>query len=62
MIQINAEDKTKYIAQLPLEVREQILYAVEEHLAVTDEEYYLVEEAMNGRICDLEDTIEIEYK
>ena len=57
MIQINAEDKTKHVAQLPHETFIEILNQV---LTTIDDDE-LVSDALSGRICDLEDTIEIKY-
>ena len=57
MIQISVNDQTKYISQLPHDTFTEILNQL--LVTVTDDE--LVNEALNSRVCDLEDTIEIYY-
>ena len=57
MIQINAEDQTRYVASMDTETREQIRNLL--ILAELDNEY--IDRAMDSRVCDLEDTIDIYY-
>ncbi|WP_312471222.1 hypothetical protein [Neobacillus sp.] len=55
--------KTKYICQLPDEIRENIYDEVQNALSkigLSDSELVeAIEAAMNSRLCDLEDTIDI---
>jgi hypothetical protein len=55
--------KTKYIYQLPVEISDDIHNKVRNalyQLGLRDGELEeLIEEAMNSRLCDLEDTIDI---
>ena len=57
MIQINAEDQTRYVASMDTETREQIRNLL--ILAELDNED--IDRAMDSRVCDLEDTIDIYY-
>ena len=57
VIKINAEDQTRYVASMDTETREQIRNLL--ILAELDNED--IDRAMDSRVCDLEDTIDIYY-
>ena len=57
VIKINAEDQTRYVASMDTETREQIRNLL--ILAELDKED--IDRAMDSRVCDLEDTIDIYY-
>lgn len=65
MIKISKDLKTEYIPKLKLAQRQEIGRAVRIVLQLQGlsgkEETKLFKEAMNSKVCDLEDTIEIKY-
>lgn len=65
MIKISKDLKTEYIPKLKLAQRQEIGRAVRVVLQLQGlsgkEETKLFKEAMNSKVCDLEDTIEIKY-
>ena len=65
MIKISKDLKTEYVAKLKLAQRQEISRAVRVVLQLQGlsgkEESKLLKEAMNSKVCDLEDTIEIKY-
>ena len=65
MIKISKDLKTEYVAKLKLAQRQEIGRAVRVVLQLQGlsgkEESKLLKEAMNSKVCDLEDTIEIKY-
>ena len=65
MIKISKDLKTEYVAKLKLAQRQEIGRAVKVVLQLQGlsgkEESKLLKEAMNSKVCDLEDTIEIKY-
>lgn len=65
MIKISRDLKTEYVAKLKLAQRQEIGRAVRVVLQLQGlsgkEESKLLKEAMNSKVCDLEDTIEIKY-
>ena len=66
MIKISKDLKTEYIPKLKLAQRQEIGRAVRVVLQLQGlsgkEETKLFKEAMNSKVCDLEDTIEIKYE
>ena len=65
MIKISKDLKTEYVPKLKLAQRQEIGRAVRVVLQLQGlsgkEETKLFKEAMNSKVCDLEDTIEIKY-
>lgn len=61
MIQISVNEKTKYISTLPQSTQDTIWAELIKEVSPSDNEHHLIYEAMDGRVCDLEDTIEIHY-
>ena len=61
-MKISAEKKTAYIITLPQSTQNTIWSELMKEISPSDNEHYLILEAMDGRVCDLEDTISIEYK
>lgn len=64
MIQISVNDQTKYIAQLPQVTQDKIIAEVDRFIRseqFEEEDYYWIKASLQGRVCDLEDTIEIYY-
>lgn len=66
MIKISKNLKTEHVAKLSLAQRQEIGRAVRVVLQLRGlsgkEETKLFKEAMNSKVCDLEDTIEIKYE
>ena len=64
MIQIAVADQTKYIAQLPKATQDIITAEVDRFIRseqFEEEDYYWIKASLQGRVCDLEDTIDIYY-